>query len=169
MDNKRWRKILLGTGAVVLLFYLGLSWYKYHYSMEVIEGFEVNAPELDQRLLIASQGSRFKNAVVAALVEQLRQRPIHIKVIDVSQLPAVDEEEWTALVLLHTWETWRPPLVAKHFVRQLNAPEKVIVVSTSASGEEKLEGVDAVTASSKMEEVPAAVDVVMARLEPLLP
>lgn len=166
--DRRWRKILLGVGTVMLVFYLILSWYRYHYSMTVVEGFEVNAPELDKRLLIVTQGSRFKNAIVDALVDQMRRKPVHIKVIDVSELAGVDEVKWTALVMLHTWETWRPPLEAKHFIRRLNAPEKVVVVSTSASGEAKMEGVDAITAVSKMGEVTVAVDAVMARLDPLL-
>lgn len=166
--DKRWRRILLGVGGLVLVFYFALSWYRYHYSMETVEGFEVNTPELDQRLLIATQGSPFKKAVVAALVEQLRQRPIYIKVIDVSLLAGVNEVDWTALVLLHTWESWRPPLVVKHFLRRINVPEKVVVLTTSGSGEEKIEGVDAITASSEMEAVPVAVEGVMARLNPLL-
>ncbi len=166
--DRRWRKILLGAGTAMLVFYLILSWYRYHYSMTVVEGFEVNAPELDKRLLIVTQGSRFKNAIVDALVDQMRRKPVHIKVIDVSELAGVDEVKWTALVMLHTWETWRPPLEAKHFIRRLNAPEKVVVVSTSASGEAKMEGVDAITAVSKMGEVTVAVDAVMARLDPLL-
>lgn len=166
--DKRWRKILLTGGAVILVLYLALSWYRYHYSMTVVAGFEVNAPELDQRVLIATQGSRFKDAVVDALVERIRRQPVHIKVIDVSELADVDEMEWTALVILHTWETWRPPLQAKHFIRRLNAPEKVVVVSTSASGDAGMENVDAITAASEMDEIPITVDAVMARLEPLL-
>lgn len=166
--DRRLRTILLVAGALVLLFYLALSWYKFHYSMAVVEGFEVNSPELDQRVLIATQGSRFKDRVVDALVEQLSPRPIYLKVIDISLLSGVDEQAWNALVLLHTWETWRPPLAVKRFVRQMKAPEKVVVVSTSGSGEAQMEGVDAITASSAMTEVSATVETVMARLEPLL-
>ena len=166
--GKRWQRILLGVGGLLLVLYFALSWYRYHYSMEVVEGFEVNMPELEQRLLIATQGSPFKKAVVTGLVEQLRQRPIYIKVIDVSLLAAVNEADWTALVLLHTWESWRPPLVVKHFLRRINVPEKVVVLTTSGSGEEKIEGVDAITASSEMEAVPVVVEGVMGRLNPLL-
>lgn len=166
--DKRWEKILLGAGTVVLVLYFVLSWNRYHYSIEAVEGFEVNKPDLDQHLLIATQGTEFKKAVVAALVENLRKRPIYIKVVDVSQLAGVNEADWTAVVLLHTWEKWRPPLVVKHFLRRLKTPEKVVVVSTSVSGEEKMEGVDAITASSSMDEVPVAVDGVMSRLDLLL-
>lgn len=166
--ERRTRRLFLAAGVVVLLFYLALSWYRYHYSMAEVEGFEVNPPELEQRVLIATQGSRFKESVVEALVAQLGERPIHIKVIDISLLGGVEEQEWTALVLLHTWETWAPPLAVKRFVRALDAPEKVVVVSTSGSGEAQMEGVDAITSSSTMAEVPAAVSAVMARLEPLL-
>lgn len=166
MDS--WKKLLLGIGVVVLGLFLFLSWYKYHYSMTVAESFEVNAPELDQRVLIATQGSKFKDAVVDAVVESLRQRPIYIKVIDVSLLAGVDEDNWNALVVIHTWENWKPQLDAKRFLRRVKVPEKVVVLTTSGGGEEKMEGVDAITASSVPDKAPEYANAILARLEPLL-
>ena len=163
-----WKNILLTIGTVVLALFLFLSWYKYNYSMEVAESFEVNSPEFDQRVLIATQGSEFKDAVVAQVIEHLRQRPVYIKVIDVSLLPGVSAAEWSAVVVLHTWENWKPQLDAKRFLRRVKEPEKVVVLSTSGAGDEKMAGMDAITASSSMEEVPAYAGEIVARLEPLL-
>ena len=163
-----WKKMLMTLAVVVLGLFLFLSWYKYHYSMKVAESFEVNAPDLDKRLLIATQGSDFKDAVVSAVVGRLQQRPIYIKVIDVSLLQGVDEADWSAVLLIHTWENWKPQLDAKRFIRRVKMPEKVVVMSTSGGGDEKMEGVDTITASSVMEDVPAYANEIVARLEPLL-
>lgn len=163
-----WKNLLITIGVVVLALFLFLSWYKYHYSMTVADSFEVNTPDLPKRVLIATQGSQFKDALVAALVGQMRERPVYIKVIDVSLLPRVDESEWNAVVLIHTWENWKPQLDAKRFLRRVKAPEKVVVLTTSAEGGEKMEGVDAITASSRLDAVPDYADKIVTRLEPLL-
>lgn len=163
-----WKKLLITIAVVVAGLYLFLSWYKYHYSMEVAESFEVNTPGLDRRVLIATQGSEFKEAVVAAVVERLRQQPIYIKVIDVSLLGGVDESKWSAVVVLHTWENWKPQLDAKRFMRQVERPERVVVLSTSGAGDEKMAGVDAITASSSMDKVPQYADAISARIARLL-
>jgi hypothetical protein len=162
-----WRRLLRLSATVVLGLFLLLSGYRYHESMAVARSFEVNAPELDRRVLIATQGSRFKEAVVDAVVSRLRQRPVYIKVIDLSLLGGVQAAEWSALVVLHTWENWNPQLAAKRFVRRANAPEKVVVLATSDDGEDKMAGVDAITAT-EVEEAPPYAEAILARLEPLL-
>lgn len=163
-----WRRLLLATATVVLGLFLFLSGYRYHYSMAVARSFEVNAPELDRRVLIATQESRFKEAVVDAVVSRLRQRPVYIKVIDLSLLSGVQAAEWSALVVLHTWENWKPQLEAKRFVRRANAPEKVVVLTTSDDGEEKLAGVEEILATAELTEAPLYAEAILARLEPLL-
>lgn len=163
-----WKRLLTTIAVVVLALFLFLSWYKYHYSMTVAESFEINTPDLPKRVLIATQGSQFKDALVAAVVEELREQPVYIKVIDVSLLAGVDEEDWSAVVVIHTWENWKPQLDAKRFLRRMKMSEKVVVLSTSGSGDEKMEGVDAIAAASVMESVPDYAEVILERLKPLL-
>jgi len=71
--------------------------------MDVAESFEVNTPKSEIRVLIATQGSEFKDAVVAGVVDHLKRKGAYIKVIDVSALPQVNENKWNAVVVLHTW------------------------------------------------------------------
>lgn len=163
-----WKKLLIVIAVMALGLFLFLSWYKYHYSMGVAESFEVNAPDLDKRVLIATQRSEFKNAVVAAVVQRLRQRPIYIKVIDVSLLPGMDEADWNAVVVLHTWEYGEPQFDARDFLLREKVPDKVVVLTTSGAGDQKIEGVDAITTASVMTQVSANADAITARLEPLL-
>ena len=51
--------------AVVPFALLALvTWYFAHYSMDEAKPFEVNAPSAREHVLIATQGSAFKDAVV---------------------------------------------------------------------------------------------------------
>ncbi|NNK28300.1 MAG: hypothetical protein HKP06_08685, partial [Flavobacteriaceae bacterium] len=52
--------------ALLVLFILGLlimfgTWYKFKYSMDKVVSSTINSPELERSLVIATQGSEFKN------------------------------------------------------------------------------------------------------------
>ncbi|MEL6926704.1 MAG: hypothetical protein AAFO94_21875, partial [Bacteroidota bacterium] len=112
------------------------------------KSFEVNDPQLDTKLLIATQGSAYKDAVVAEVVSHFRKHPIYIKVIDVYELPNTALPPWDAIALIHTWEIWRAPAPVRHFFQQSPDLSKLAVHVTSGDGHYKMEGVDAITGAS---------------------
>jgi menaquinone-dependent protoporphyrinogen IX oxidase len=132
------------------------------------ESFSVNDASSARRLLIATQGSAFKNAVVAGIVERLRQRPIFIRVIDVGALSDVDASDWDAVVVLHTIEYGDAPPAAQAFVDRLADTGKIAVLSTSGRGDFKIKGIDAISSASRMTDVPARVDELVQRIEGVL-
>lgn len=154
--------------GLVLLSVLSLLWYKAQYSMAIATAFDRGSPQATPRILIATQGSRFKDALVAGILDRLTSSAPYIKVIDVSALPGVQEDAWNAIVIVHTWENWRPQADAKAFFDTARDRSKLIVVSTSGSGREKMPGVDAVSAASVMDDVPKLVGEVLARLDSIL-
>jgi len=146
------------------------SWYKIRYSMDVVKPFNVLIQNAEHRVLIATQGSNYKDAVVSGVIEALKDRPVSINVIDVSGLSNIDINQWSALVVLHTWENWLPQPDAKQFIDDL-APsniEKVIVLTTSGRGDYKMFGIDAITSASVMSDVPRNVETVIQRLNALI-
>lgn len=40
--------------------------------MDVAEAYEVNSPNLKQKMLIATQGSKFKDSIVSEIIEQYK-------------------------------------------------------------------------------------------------
>jgi hypothetical protein len=123
--TKRVRRVLISVTGLALAVIGFLAWYRIHFAMNPVEGFTVNAPSSEQHLLIATQGSAFKDAVVAGVVERLRERSIFIQVIDVTALPDVDESGWNAIVVLHTIEYGRAPAPAQAFALTESArPER---------------------------------------------
>lgn len=166
----RWYKvvgyILL---ALLVLFLLFAVWYKNEYSMEKVQGYEINTMDFNQKLLIATQGSAFKDEITQAIIDRYEAKAIFIKVVDIADLPEVDATDFNALVLIHTWENWEPPAVVRTFIENTkSSTEKLVVVTTSGEGSYHMEGVDAITGASKLEEVPLFVDKVIAKLDPLL-
>jgi len=163
-----WKKVIIGVAALALTALAFLTWYKFHYSMDVAESFEINTPDLKHRVLIATQGSEFKDTVVAGIVDYLKQRHAYIKVIDVAALPQVNEDKWNAVVVIHTWENWKPQADAKAYLERVKDLNKVIVLTTSGNGDYKIEGVNAITSASVMTDIPSHILDIKARLDSIL-
>lgn len=148
---------------VVAIFLFGV-WYKYTYSMEKAMSREVNDPKLATKILIATQGSEFKNKVVSDIISRLSDRPVYIKVIDVEELANVDPKDWTAIAIIHTWEVGEPPKVVADFVKAANASD-LIILATSGDGHYHIEGVDGITSASKADDVDRCVREILNRIE----
>lgn len=162
------RKVLFVTTSVVVVLLAFVTWYKLQYSMSLANSFEVNTQQSGPRVLIATQGSQFKDAVVAGVIDHLRTRSAYVKVVDVSALPDVKEGEWNAIVVIHTLEMRRPPAEAQAFVDRMGGNHRAVVLSTSGGGDFKMEGIDAISSASKISEVPAHVAQITARLDAIL-
>ncbi len=154
--------------GVVVLFAAFSIWYKYTYSMDRVQAFEVNTPNLETKLLIATQGSDFKEAVLSKVIDHFKSRFIYIKVIDVHELAQEEIDEWKAICILHTWEIQKPPQVIADFFEQHPNIEHVAVLTTAADGQSKMENVDAITGASVMEEVDARAQKLIERTEAIL-
>lgn len=148
---KKWKKFLIVFLAFGLVSIGTLSWYASRYSMEPVAGFDVNSDTLKTHVLIATQGSEFKNAAVKNVIDAMASEPLYFKVIDVSLLGTISEDDWDAIVILHTWEYSRPPSSVEDFVGKSNRRNKIMVVTTSGSGA-KLDGVDGISSASKVSE-----------------
>lgn len=149
---KKWKKIVFGVLILFTASLLFLSWYSYRYSMETARSFEINDHALHHRILIATQGSDFKDEVVRGVTDELRTQQVYVKVIDISGLTDVQEAEWSAIVILHTWEYQKPPADIRKFIERIGKSDKIVLLITSGSGTGKLDGIDAVTSASKKSE-----------------
>jgi hypothetical protein len=165
---KRQHHIALGILMLILLIIGGPFWYRSHYSMKPARAFEVGSPTLAQRVLIATQGSAFKDALLERIIAQLKLRPVYVRVIDVSGLGGVRDSEWSAIVVIHPWQNRRPQADAKAFVDRAHNTKKLVIVTTSGSGREKIPGIDVISAASDLHEAPTTVADVMTRLDALL-
>ena len=160
--------IVISSIVVVLLIAFGI--YLLMNRQGVIEPFEVNSPALGQKVLIASQGSDFKNAVVESLTQYLREKPVYVNVIDVTALAKVVEDEWDAVVLIHTTERWKLQPDVKAYLDRSEDLSKVVLLTTSGSGKWKTKDfkVDVITSASKMSEINSVLKKIISRLNVIL-
>jgi protein tyrosine phosphatase (PTP) superfamily phosphohydrolase (DUF442 family) len=161
----KWKKTVLSATLISTLTLVALSWYKLHYSMDIVDPFAVTVKNPQHRLLIATQGSDYKNAVVDRLIDKLKTRSIDIQVIDVSALANVEVNDWSAIVILHTWESWQPQVDAKLFTRRQAIHDKIIIITTSGNGTSKMDGIDAITSASELSDAEQHVVEIVGRLD----
>ena len=161
---------LIVVGSIVGLLVIAVVGYKFLFSQGVVESFEVNDPALTPKVLIASQGSGFKNALVSGIIEDLKQKPIYIKVVDVSALPEVKEDEWNALVLINTCQSSRLQPDVEEYLSQTQKPDHLVLLTTSGSGNWKPEKspVDSISSASKKKNVDSLVADILKRVETIL-
>lgn len=162
------KSVLIGAGIFLLIAFLGLSWYKITYSMDTSPTYEINAPDMPAKVLIATQGSAYKDTVVKGVIAFLSSQPVYIKVTDVSALAGIDPEAWTAIMILHTWEMYEPPEEVKAFIDCCYNAEKMIILTTSGDGNNKMEEVDAITSASEIRNAPQDIDMIEGRIQQIL-
>lgn len=165
---RTWQKVLWGIAILVAVMFGFGSWYKIHYSMGTAREFEVNSRSIQPGVLLATQGSDFKDSIVRGIVEHLKQRPAHVRVIDVGALHTVNDADWDAIVVMHTWEMRQPQRDAKEFIDRVKNTRKLVLMSTSGAGTFKMEGVDEISTASIMADVPARVAEIDSRLDGIL-
>ncbi|MBR9758384.1 MAG: hypothetical protein GYB39_09875 [Algicola sp.] len=154
---------VLGTGVLMFV------WYKNTHAMAKVEAFQVNAPAQASKLLIATQGSTFKNAITAHVVAHYKQNAVFISVIDVSALPQIAAEDFEAILVVYAWEYQKPPTAVKTFLNRSAAfKNKMVILTTSGDGSSKMEGIDALTGESRLENSTTVSRLIIEKLAPLL-
>ncbi len=124
----------------------------------------------DQRVLIATQGSEFKEAVVSRVVEDLEKDLCYVKVIDLKRLEHEPATDYDAIVVVNTCKAWRLTRGASKFVKEFPDKDKVVLLTT-AGGEDwkpKSVEVDAITSASKEQKTDPVADEISRKIRSIL-
>jgi hypothetical protein len=144
-------------------------WYKATYSMEDTASKQVNLADLDTKILIATQGSDFKRAIVTNIVNHFKLDTTFLNIIDVKELNTINSNEYKAIVILHTWEYGNPPPAVIDFIAEnLKSKSKLIVMATSGKGTNKIGGIDALSGESIIEDASDYSDEIIERINKIL-
>jgi hypothetical protein len=155
--------------SIILLFAGFWVWYEYTYSMDTVIPFEVNDPNLKTKVLIASQGSSFKDSLVRGILNHYQNDAIYFKVIDAYTMFTVNIDKWDALVIINSWEYGSPPgNVTKFIKKHPDQLDKLIILSTVGSSNITLEGIDVISGESIIEKTPEYTDIVVERLDKII-
>lgn len=160
-------KFFFGVGIIVICIISFSVWYVKTYSMKLSDTYEINSNTLQKKLLIVTQGSEYKKAVVKKIIKRYRKQQMFIKVTDASYLPQINAEEWSAMIILHTWEIGKPPGVVKSFLYKYQDFDNLVIVTTSGGGNEKSK-VDAISGASLLKDVNPHSEIIINRLNSIL-
>ncbi len=165
---KKWIKILIAIIATpIVLFGIFLLSYVIINQQGIIEPFKAGNPMGENKILIASQGSEFKNNLVENILYQLKNDQNYFSVIDCTTLGKENDEDWDAIIIIHTLQIHEMPEEAHTFLSRVDDLSKVMLVSTSGAGDDVVEGfdVDAISSASRSTAVPIIVKWIGKHLE----
>ncbi len=92
--------VLVGFTIYVILFYPRKA-----------ESFEIISTNPTKTVLIATQGSDFKDSFVKTLCDSLKKSSVYIKGIDVKNLAEVNDENWDKILIQNTFEDYSTIIV----------------------------------------------------------
>lgn len=128
------------------------AWYVYTYSMGDVIEQEINSEDSSVKILIATQGSEYKDEMTRLLMEHFENEDTYLVIVDVKSIHKL-KKVFDATIVIHTWEMWLPPNEVRDFKKELNPNDKVLFLGTSGSGDLVLEGVDAIASASQLSKV----------------
>jgi len=141
--------IILGTLIGLVLVAFGI--YVFLFYPREAEPFEIKTANPTQKILIATQGSDFKNMLTKVLCDSLNKSSVYIKGMDVEDLAEVNEEDWDRILIFNSFLIQLNGSVDR-FITRTVAPENILVFVT-AGGADWLPQpgfrVDAITSASK--------------------
>jgi hypothetical protein len=110
------------------------------------------AVDADVTLLVASDASEFKDAVRARVFDHYKPFA-NVEVVNISRLKTLQAEDYDAVLILDTclgWSRFNPSM--KAFLDGASDPDHVVLVMTvdDTDWEFTYQGVDAITAASKL-------------------
>lgn len=150
---KKFFKILLSIilGFVSLLIILLVTYIVVNWQ-GVIEPFQVGNPQAKNKILIASQGSEFKHNLLNNLVQKLGSEENYLNVVDCTKLGDENIVKWDAIIIIHSAEIHEMPEAAELFLECADDLSKVMLVTTSGAGDDRIEkfDVDAISTASRI-------------------
>lgn len=163
------RKFVLISIILICAFLLFLFWYKQSPSKEVNDPLKIESTSVVRKLLIATQGSPFKDSITAGILDRYKSPRVVVEVIDVRALGNTNVANFDAILIIHRWEAGAPYESVQLFMDENQGlRNKIVMLTTSWNGLEKTENVDAITGASIVEDVPLFTAKIIKRLDRLL-
>lgn len=164
--RKKLKKLTLTTVLFVCGSILFLFWFDQAYLEKSKEGI---SPALNQKLLVITQSSPFKDSIKSRVLEHYKSTDLIIEHIDVKELAKSDVKNYGAILILHRWEAGAPYKSLQTFMENnQEAKSKMVILTTSWNGLEKMENIDAITGASIQENIPVFTDRIVKELDQLL-
>ncbi|WP_048627024.1 hypothetical protein [Listeria ivanovii] len=150
---------LIIVGIAVVIFAGVMLSYRFLKSMDVTETAEVNKSATGSHVLLATQGSKFKDSVIDQVKEEMEGKNVHISIIDTTKLDKVKADDYDKVVLFTTVQSDDIPENVTTFMND-NKDKNIHIAVTADSGnwDDQPNDVDAISEASKSENKQGFVD-----------
>ena len=134
MKSKLFKIFGIGLGGLLGIIFICFTIYVILFYPRKAESFEFTIANPIKRVLIATQGSEFKNSLTNILCDSLREASIYIRGIDVRELDEVHEEDWDKILIINSLIV-RINNKVNQFITSTDSPEKYLVFVTSGGAD----------------------------------
>lgn len=163
------RKLALIIIVLISVFLFFLFWNLQSSSKEINKPIKIESTSIDRKLLIVTESSPFKDLIIAGLLDYYKFPPILVEIVDGKTMANTDAENFDAILVLHRWEARAPSRNVQLFLeKNEDFKNRIVMLTTSWNGLEKMENIDAITGASIMKDVPVITDKIIKRLDGLL-
>ena len=164
MKTKLLKIFAIIFGSIIGFILAAFAVYVILYYPRKAESFQINTPDPSQRIIIATQGSDYKDTLVKILCDSLKKSSIYIEGMDVGELAEVNDEDWDRILIINSFII----LLNKNIDRFLNravTKENILLYVTSGGADwlpQPELTVDAFTSASKKEYIKDLVHLITA-------
>ena len=140
---------------MVRWFFILLSLVAWGCASQPVATVESGQPTGSKRqVLVATQNSKFKQAVVSEIHAQLKRNAVYLKIIDVQRLKNQSTSEFSAIVIINRCMAGRPDPRVESFIDSEPSKNKIVLLTTGAADSWKPDApeVDAITSASVLDE-----------------
>lgn len=163
------QKALLIAFLLICASLFFMCWYKDSCALDSKNTYNINPLNLEGKLLIATSGSPFKDSITALVLNHYKSTSVVVEELATKSLETINITDYNAILILHRWEADKPSKDVQSFIdNNPNLDSKLVMLTTSWNGLEKIEGVDAITGASIVEDAPGFTDKIIQRLDRLL-
>ena len=163
MKNKLLKILAYTFGGILGLALVAFAIYVYLFYPRNAEPFEINRDNPTKNILIATQGSDFKESLVKTLCDSLKTSSVYIKGIDVGDLETVNDEDWDRILIINSFII-RLNSKVDRFINSSSTPDKILLMVTSGGADWQPEPeivVDALTSASRKEYIDGLINLII--------
>jgi hypothetical protein len=144
----------MDIGRICLQFLILMSLVVWGCASQPVTTVESGPPAaFNKKVLVATQNSKFKQAVVSEIYDELDHNSIYLKIVDVKRLKNQSSGEFSAVVIINKCMAGRPDPRVESFIDREPQKNKIIVLTTGIldSWKPDVPGVDAITSASVLD------------------
>jgi hypothetical protein len=166
------KKILIILGIIVAFLVIAGLVYKLAFGQRKAEVKTLGNPDAEFRLLIATQGSNFKDKLLEEIETELAQKNIYVKVDDVSFLKNINIEDWSFILVMTAIEAGKIHGDAQEFILSNYNFSNLYIVLTSGGGKDWSsyydKPVDSISSASKTDDINSIKQGIINRLDSVI-